>query len=61
MEQLYKETAIVSENMQKYGGSFASRLGAALQYADINNIIKIKNTWSDLWDTYLNWGNNDGK
>lgn len=61
MEQLYKETAIVSENMQKYGGTFAQRLGSALGHADINNIMKIKNTWSDLWNTYLNWGNNDGK
>ena len=56
MEKIYAETAIVAENMQKYGGSFAKRLGASLQYADIHNIIKIKFTWYDLWEKYLNWG-----
>ena len=61
MEKIYEEVAIVAANMQKYGGTFAQRLGSALEHADINNIIKIKNTWSNLWDTYLNWGNSDGK
>lgn len=56
IEKLYAETAIVAKNMQQYGGSFAKHLGAALQYADIQNIIKIKFTWYDLWDKYLNWG-----
>lgn len=56
IEQLYKERSIVSENMQHYGGGFASALGVALGRADKKNIDKIKSTWPELWDTYLNWG-----
>lgn len=56
IEQLYKERFIVSENMQRYGGGFASALGVALARADKKNIDKIKSTWPELWDKYLNWG-----
>lgn len=40
------------ENMQKFGGSFASHLGRALSHADTQNIIKIVNTWPDLIEEY---------
>lgn len=56
MEKIYEEAAIVSENMQKYGGGFASALGYTLVKADIQNIIRIKNSWPELWEKYLKWG-----
>lgn len=53
---LYTEQSIVAENMERYGGSFAKHLGIALLYADIHNAAKIKKTWPELWEKYLNWG-----
>lgn len=56
MEKLYDDRVTVSENMQRYGGGFASALGVALARADEENFDKIKNNWPELWDKYLNWG-----
>ena len=42
IEQFYIEKNIVSENMKKYGGSFAQALGVALSHADMWNTTKIK-------------------
>lgn len=55
MENLYKEAAIVQTNMERFGGSFAKHLSLALLHADIENTIKIKETWPELWKLYLNW------
>ena len=49
----YTEAGQVALMMEKFGGSFAKMLGAALAHADIENVIKIKNTWPELWEQYL--------
>lgn len=52
---LYEQKFTVSENMKKYGGSFAQALGVALSRADMWNTIKIKLSWPELWEEYLNF------
>ena len=52
---LYAQKFTVAENMKKYGGSFAQALGVALSHADMWNTIKIKLTWPELWEEYLNF------
>lgn len=49
------EVYTVSENMQRYGGSFVKALGVALSCADVHNQIKIKNAFPEYWDQYLNF------
>ena len=55
LEQIYIEKFTVAENMKKYGGSFAQALGVALSHADMWNTTKIKLTWPELWEEYLNF------
>lgn len=57
MEKLINESKTVATNMEKFGGSFSKNLGKALSCADIENIKKIKSTWPELWNTFLNWNN----
>lgn len=45
----------VQKNMELYGGSFIKALAKALFHADMKNAVKIKTTWTDEWETYLNW------
>ena len=56
MIEEHNEVARVSENMQRYGGSFVQALGVALARADIINRHKIKHTWPEEWKTYNEWG-----
>ena len=49
------EASIVSINMKRYGGSFVQALGVALSHADMWNTTKIKLTWPELWEEYLNF------
>lgn len=51
----YEQKFTVAENMKKYGGSFAQALGVALSHVDMWNTTKIKLTWPDLWEEYLNF------
>lgn len=53
--KIYEEQVIVARNMELYGGSFASNLGRALLHADKTNTAKIKATWPELWEKFLNW------
>lgn len=55
LEKFYNEIAEVQRNMEMYGGSFEQGLARALLHADMENAIKIKITWSDLWEKWLNW------
>ena len=55
LEQIYIEKNTVAENMKKYGGSFVQALGVALSHADMWNTTKIKLTWPELWEEYLNF------
>lgn len=45
----------VQKNMEIYGGSFMKGLAKALFHADMRNALKIKATWTDEWNVYLNW------
>lgn len=42
----------VARSMQKYGGGFVARLGAALQHADTNNQRRIYGAFADYWAQY---------
>lgn len=53
--KIHDEQIIVARNMELYGGSFASNLGRALLHADSINTAKIKATWPELWEKFLNW------
>lgn len=56
---LEEEKVDVQANMETYGGDFVKGLAAALLHADPDNTLKIKNTWTELWDKYLNFGKKD--
>lgn len=51
----YAQKFTVAGNMKKYGGSFVQALGVALSHADMWNATKIKLTWPELWEEYLNF------
>ena len=36
-----------------YGGSFMQALGIAMDYADVHNLAKIRETWNKEWLQYL--------
>lgn len=52
------EKFIIAEAMNKYGGSFVMSLSRALLSADPINTQKIKTTWPELWEQYLEMGKN---
>lgn len=45
----------VADSMEKFGGSFIQNLGRALRHADLENLRKIYQTWTDEWLVYLNF------
>jgi hypothetical protein len=49
----YSEAFAIGQAMRTYGGSFVSHLGQALQYADSENQAKIRTTWPEYWQRYL--------
>lgn len=51
-----EEKFIVQKAMVKYGGSFVKNLGRLILFADKSNLSKIKNTFSDYWNKYLEIG-----
>lgn len=50
----YSEKYLVQVAMIEWGGSFVQALGVALSKADMQNTAKIKATWGDYWNEYLN-------
>lgn len=54
-EGFLSEINIVQKNMEEWGGSFERGLAQALLHADMENAVKIKITWTDLWEKWLNW------
>lgn len=44
-----EESIQVQQGWEKFGGSFLKGLSQALLHADINNVIKIMNTWPTEW------------
>jgi hypothetical protein len=53
MSDIEKEKIIVSENMIKSGGSFCKKLGELIQLSDSVNLVRIKTTFIDYWNKYL--------
>lgn len=54
-EQFHEEAATVADNMRQYGGGFATQLGELIAHADTGNMVKIANTWPELWQKFANW------
>ena len=48
----YREARQVTAAMKKYGSIFANRMGKLLEKAGTVDIVKIKQTWPDLWEKY---------
>ena len=46
------QVAKASDNMQKYGGGFASALGWAMVKADADNLQRIVNAFPELIERY---------
>ena len=42
----------IVEAMEKYGGSFVKALANTARHADHFNLGKIRQTWSEYWNTY---------
>jgi hypothetical protein len=51
----------VAQNMEKWGGDFCKALAKLIYHADSINLVKIKTTWIDYWNRYLNWEKVDEK
>ena len=56
MGELYRQARLVRKGIRMYGGSFMKALGNAMDYADNNNLAKIRVTWNDEWQQYLEMG-----
>ena len=54
--ELEEEKYFVIIGMINQGGSFVKSLGEALSHADTINVQKIKNTWPEYWNKYLEVG-----
>ena len=53
MNALYREAEQVRKAIRAYGGSFMQALGNAMDYADVHNLSKIRETWNKEWNQYL--------
>lgn len=51
--ELWDEKIAVATTMKRYGGSFVAALGEALLHADYINTMKIKQTFHNYWNEYL--------
>lgn len=49
----YSEQLLVAESMYQHGEAFVRALGGALRYADTENAKKIKTTFPEYWQSYL--------
>ena len=38
--------------MEQYGGSFVKALANLARHADSKNIVIVKETWSEYWESY---------
>lgn len=47
--------------MRTYGGSFVKALATCAAYADASNLAKIKATWPDYWQVYVEMVEQDEK
>jgi len=49
----HDEKLKVAKAMRIYGGSFVQALSECIIRADQHNFQKIKNTWPEIWEQYL--------
>ena len=56
LDSLLNEAKIVCKTMKMYGGSFVLALREVIIHADVVNIRKIKKTWPNYWNEYLEQG-----
>lgn len=54
---IIKEASEIRKAVKIYGGSFMKALVGAMECADIYNLQKIKDTWPDEWNQYLEMAN----
>lgn len=52
-EQLVKEARIVNRVGVEHGGGFFRHIAAAIGYADMNNLRKLKATFPQEWQNML--------
>ena len=52
-DALNQQSFDVSQTMIKYGGSFAQKVGEALQRADDDNVQRIYDAFPEMWSVYL--------
>lgn len=48
-----EDVSAVSSMMIRYGGSFMSQIGKALEFADQDNVEKLRSAFRGEWDEYL--------
>lgn len=53
---LEEERYYVGNAMLEYGGSFCKKLSPLVFSADQINLKKIKSTWNEYWEKYLEIG-----
>jgi len=52
-ENSHSEKLNVARAMGIYGGGFVKALAECIRRADRTNLLKIKNTWPEYWQEYL--------
>ena len=52
-DELRSQEYDVRNGIQMYGGGFMKKLGEVISYADIRNLRKIHDTWTEDWERYL--------
>jgi len=55
MKYTLAQLNIITTNMERYGGGFASALAVAMQKADQNNLTILTNAFPELMEEYLNF------
>lgn len=50
-----KESYIVSQKAEDFGGSFERSLAKAIRYADTDNLIRIRKAFPEFWNKWLKW------
>lgn len=58
LHNLYDEAYKVWNAWETYGGSFKRGLAQALKHADFGNMLKIKNTFIEEWNSALQLAEN---
>ena len=52
----FDEIQKVTDNMERYGGSFVQTLATLILRADTVNLDKIRTAFPEYWNKYRDWG-----